>query len=219
MSNIIVLQEAKLKKEYLEIVEQQTSDDGDFFNGIDMANGALRTNGEYMLKLIDKRKAKISDAGSKLRDDESFMLEALKYDRFGYLHASNRLKEDDGFTLKAIQLWDPLYDDLVVEALMINAEILDLLSEERKGDFDTVLVAVRTDGSAIRHATVEMQGNYLLALEAVKNNGYVISSLSEEFQATPEIQEASKKNIEHIHRAYGNQGAVVEFGKKSSEKG
>lgn len=64
-----------------------------------------------------------------------------------------------------------------------------------------------------------MQGNYILALEAVKSNCYAITLLSDEFQVMTEIQEASKRNIEYIHRTYGNQGTVVEFGGKSSRKG
>jgi len=104
-----------------------------------------------------------------------------------------------------------MYDDLVVEALMINAEVLALLSDERRDDFDTVLVAVRRDGAAIQYASPELQENEIIAMEAMKSNGYAIALLAIYLKARSDIQEASMKIIEAIHLKFGNRDTVFSF--------
>ena len=107
-----------------------------------------------------------------------------------------------------------MYDDLVVEALMINAEVLALLCDERQDDFDTALVAVRRDGSAIQYASYELQENEVILMEAMKSNGYAIVLLPMYLQARSDVQKVSRKSIEAIHRKFGRKDTVVEFGDK-----
>ena len=222
MSSVANLNQKRLKKEFREISEQETGDNDPFILGICQASDGLRNHGEYMLKLIAMGRAEILHASLELRDDEVFMAEALKGDLLGFRYASDRLKESGNFAFKAIQLceyaieyvspYHPMYDDLVVEALMINAEVLALLSDERRDDFDTVLVAVRRDGTAIQYASPELQENEIIVMEAMKSNGYAIALLPMYLQERCDVQEASRKSIEAIHRKFGNRDTVVEFG-------
>ena len=224
MSDVTSLQEVRLKKEFKEVAEQETGGNDPFILGICQASDELRNHGEYMLKLIAIGRAEIRHASPELRDDEIFMAEALKGDLLGFQYASDRLKESGSFAFKAIQLseyaieyvspYHPMYDDLVVEALMINSEVLALLSDERQDDFDTVLVAVRRDGAAIQYASPELQENEIIVMEAMKSNGYAIDLLPMYLQARNDVQEASRKSIEAIHRKFGNRDTVVEFAQK-----
>jgi hypothetical protein len=225
VSDVTSLQEVKLEKEFQKIMSykpclEEMLDEGPMYG----ASKALRNHKKHMLELIKQGKAQIIHASPELCDDEDFLADALKGDMLGFKHASDRLKESGNFAFKAIQLseyaieyvstYHPMYDDLVVEALMINAEVLALLSDERKDDFDTVLVAVRRDGAAIQYASPELQENEIIVMEAMNSNGYAIALLPMYLQARSDVQEASRKSIEAIHRKFGRQDTVVEFGDK-----
>jgi len=51
-----------------------------------------------------------------------------------------------------------------------------------------------------------------VVMDAMKSNGYAIALLPMYLQARSDAKEASRKNIEAIHRKLGNKNTMVDFG-------
>ena len=134
---------------------------------------------EYVLERVTEPNAQheLQYASDELKDNENIVRGAVLRWWGAIQYASNRLRNKKEIALIAVNGYS---------CYKLN-DALSMISLDLKNDFDVVLMAVKRDGLALRHASEEMRDHAIIIMEAIKKNPMALQYASEKMRDNLEI--------------------------------
>ena len=215
---------------------------------LEYASNSLQSDPKIVLSAVKQDGNALEFASKSLQSDPKIVLAAVKNGEKALEYASKNLQSEPKIasaalrsrTLHMVQCWAPDFlkadekftsdSKFVLDALKVNASLLEYVGKKFRSDPKFALVAVKQWGSALEYASKELRNDPKIVLAAVKQSGEALEYATKSLKSDPKVVLAAVKQngwaLEYVSKdlrddpkivfaAVLQYGRALEFGSKS----